>query len=126
MNIIEKLTKKYNLAPDSYYTESPYKNSSLVGYPEASVKEKLLKIKWAAHIPVNHYGFSLGNPTPEVWFKTIDEFLDYVVWECRDFEILQVSIKFGRLKLNLGKITKEIQSEVGQLKDLLSDKFLIY
>ncbi len=100
--IAEQLIKKYNLAADSYYTESPYTqkyslNSQEVkeNYLAGSYNNGDLQVKWEKHIPEGWYGFDLGYPVPSVWYKVIDEFLDYVQEQCPDFKILQQKCKFG-------------------------------
>lgn len=123
MNIIEILKQKYNLAPDSYYTKSPY---SMDLYCKTNPREIELRKKWKFHIPPKWSGISLGEPTPIIWFEVIDEFLDYVKEKHLNFKILQIKIKFSNLRMYLENISPPTQKLVYELENLLSDKYLIY
>lgn len=131
--IAEQLIAKYNLAADSYYTESPYTNKYSLSAPEAkenymagSYYNGDLNIKWAEHIPDGWYGFDIGYPVPTVWYKVIDEFLTCVKEQCPDFEILQQKVKFGGYRCYLNNINKDIQEEIDKLESVLYDEFLVY
>lgn len=123
MDIIEQLKQKYNLAPDSYYTKSPY---SMDLYGKASPREVELRNKWKDYVPPRWYGISLGEPTPPVWFDVLDEFLDYTKEKHLNFKILQIKIKFSNLRMYLENISPPTQKLVYELENLLSDKYLIY
>lgn len=123
MNIIEILKQKYNLAPNSYYTKSPY---SMDLYGKTNPREIILKNKWKDYVEQNWYGISLGEPTPIIWFEVIDEFLDYVKEKHLNFKILQIKIKFSNLRMYLENISPPTQKLVYELENLLSDKYLIY
>jgi hypothetical protein len=123
MNIINELKQKYNLAPDSYYTKSPY---SMDLYGKTSPREIVLREKWKNYIEPKYYGFSLGGPTPAVWFDVIDEFLDFLKEKHPDFKILQIKLKMGSLRCYIENISPDTQKLVFDLENLLSDKFLVY
>jgi len=128
MNIIEQLKTKYNLAPDSYYTSSPYGKSD----PNLRInheKEYYLPFydKWIKYTAENHYGpGGLGYPLPEVFYAVLDEFLEYVLKECPDFKICQIKLKFGSVRAYLDGVSDKIKNECWQLTSLLSDKYLVY
>ena len=81
--------------------------------------------KWAYRVARGWYGFDLGN-VPNVWRLILDEFLEWVQKQQPEFKILQVKVKFGRLRMYLG--TKDaslmpdehIRAEVAKLEALLS------
>lgn len=123
---ISELIQKYNLAPDSYYTVSPYTNRSYDDDNAVFLEEKLLKSKWKAYIEPQYYGFSFGSPTPLVWLSVIDEFLDHVVEQCPNMRILQIKIKFGGLRCYIINVVPDIEEEIRQLEKVLFDKKLIY
>jgi len=130
--IAKKIIQKYNLKPSSYFEESPYKKEfqdsamakeiNNIGFARNSA----IKEKWASHIPDRWYGFDLGYPVPVVWYDAIDEFLDYAKEQCPDFEIYQIKLKMGGLRMYIGRVTEEIQSESLILASSLFDEFLIY
>jgi hypothetical protein len=128
MNIIEILKEKYNLAPDSYYEESPYGKSDH-NLRINHEKEYYLPFynKWQKYTAENHYGcMGLGYPMVEIWYSVLDEFLEYVLKQCPDFKICQIAVKFGYIKIYLDGVTEDIKDDCWKLSSLLSDKFLIY
>lgn len=128
MNIIEQLKEKYNLSPDSYYTESPYRKEDSAAY-DKHMKEcyQPFHDKWIKYTEKNWYGpDGLGFPLPEVFYRALDEFLEYVLKECPEFKILQIKIKFGAYRGYYQGLTEKIQEENRELQNLLTDKFLIY
>ncbi len=129
MDIIEQLIEKYGLAPDSYYTESPYKEQNTADIASSVLcfnREQELSAKWKDRIVERYYGISLGYPVPLNWFDVIDDFLEYVERTDPDFGIYQVKIKFGQMRCYLSNVSEETQGYIRQLETLLSDKFLIY
>lgn len=122
-DIISQLKTKYNLAPNSYYTQNPYSNTLI---NQTSAKEIKLRKKWAARVPPGWYGISVGLPAPEVWFDVLDEFLDWVVLNNKDFEIWQIKCKFGEIVVYLNKINEEARAATFELSGLLTDKYLVY
>lgn len=129
MNKAEELIIRYNLQPDSYYPDNfnPYKD-----YTEKDKlldKESLsnLKSKYQRYVPPRWYGFNgLGYPTPLIWYDVLDEFLAYVEEKCPEFEIYQIKIKFGGIRIYIGNISDEIQQEIYQLTSAMVDAKLIY
>lgn len=81
--------------------------------------------KWAYRVGKGWYGFALGN-VPYVWRLILDEFLEWVEKERPDFKILQVKVKFDRLRLYLGTRyasplrDEHIRTEIAKLQDILS------
>lgn len=130
--IAQQLIKKYNLAADSYYTQSAYldtypiKDEKFGEYIDFACREEELKIKWASNIPTPWYGFNLGHPTPEIWFKVIDEFLVFVKDQYPDFEIYQIKLKMGGIRIYIGNVPISISNEIHELEAVLYDKFLIW
>lgn len=132
MSKVQELIEEYNLTPNSYYTESPYTKEWLdktkvilpsIIYNKA---ENALRKRWGSRISKDWYGFNLGIPIPLVWYIVIDKFLEYIEQKCPEFEIYQIKLKFGGLRMYLGKISKEIQQEIDNLENVLTDKYLIY
>ena len=79
--------------------------------------------KWREHVGKGWYGFDMGW-APDNWFKIIDEFLDQIKQVDPDFQIHQIKIKFGGIRIYLGfsgKITedKSIYSYVNQQVSIL-------
>ena len=130
MNKAEELIEKYSLKPDSYYHVdfNPYLEEyrdSVMHICNSKMNE--LQEKFKQRIPKGWYGFKgLGFPTPLEWFKVLEEFLNYVEQQCPDFEIYQIKIKFGGIRIYLGNISKEIQQEIFELTSAMVDAKLIY
>jgi hypothetical protein len=85
----------------------------------------LLFSKWAYRVGKGWYGFDLGD-VPRVWGDVLDDFLSWLETQCPDFEIHQIKIKVGRLRVYIGTKTRlfipdeKIRSEISRLEDLLS------
>jgi hypothetical protein len=125
--IAKSLILQYNLKENSYYAESPYTNRNDADDLVARERTKQLQEKWKSHIPPRWYGFKgVGTPVPLYWFSVIDEFLDYVKSVCPDFEIHQIKLKFGGIRIYLDKITPEIAQDIKLLHNVLHDEYLIY
>jgi len=84
----------------------------------------LLFYKWAYRVGKGWYGFALGN-VPRVWTDVLDEFLCWLEIQCPDFEIHQIKMKLGFVRIYLGTKTdfvipdEKIRSEISQLENLL-------
>lgn len=128
MNIIEQLKEKYNLAPNSYYTSSPYgKDDKLARENHTNNYYQPFYDKWIKYTAENHYGpGGLGYPLPEVFYAALNEFLEYVLKECPDFKICQIKLKFGSVRAYLDGVSEKVKDECWELEKLLSDKHLIY
>jgi hypothetical protein len=80
--------------------------------------------KWAYRVGKGWYGFNLGH-IPPVWTKMLDEFLCWLEIQCPDFEIHQIKMKLGSLRIYVGTKTdfvipdEKIRSEISQLQNLL-------
>lgn len=131
---IEELIQKYNLKKDGYcegvdalYGVSEHSDDVKARFFDTVYeKEMALNNKYADRIPKGWYGFSLGTPTPVLFFDVIEEFLDYAIEQCPNLVILQVKIKFGGLRLYIDRVTEQIAKECFELQDLLFDSKLIY
>ena len=86
--------------------------------------DMLLFYKWAYRVGKGWYGFDLGN-VPRVWTDVLDEFLCWLETQCPDFEIHQIKMKLGFVRIYLGTKTdfvipdEKIRSEISQLQNLL-------
>jgi hypothetical protein len=120
MNKALELIEKYGLKPNSYYTESPYKNRD----PNEIDWDKFLNVKWCDYIADGYYGFSL-NPIPNNCASAIDEFLIWIKENDRDFKILQVKIKYGGARIYI-QTKLDIQDQIHLLENAIFDEQLIY
>ncbi len=125
--IVEELKQKYNLKPNSYYSDSPYTDNEFnkIRRAETDLLEKELMDKWKDRIPKGWYGFSL-SPCPKIWFKVIDEFLEWVKERNPDFEIHQIKAKFASIRFYIGSVGIETEDACLKLEELLTDRYLIY
>jgi hypothetical protein len=88
------------------------------------ISDLLLFEKWAYRVGKGWYGFNLGH-VPPVWLDMINDFLSWLELECPDFEIHQVKIKVGGLRLYVGTKTKlmipdeRVRAEISALERLL-------
>ena len=80
--------------------------------------------KWAYRVGKGWYGFDLGD-IPQIWVVVLDEFLSWLETQCPDFEIHQIKMKVGMVRIYLGTKTdlaihdKKICSEIEKLQNLL-------
>lgn len=95
-------------------------------FEKALEKDNVLRQKFNSKVPTGWSGINLCSPTPHTWFDVIEEFLEYVETKCPNFEILQIKIKFGGLRMYLNNISLDVHKEVVALEKLLFDKKLIY
>ena len=134
MNKAEELIEKYKLVPDHYYDLpaypidfSPYKEIREDDNYEGLLRLKKLKERFGKRVPPRWYGFDgLGIPTPIIWYDVLAEFLEYVEQQCPDFEIYQIKIKFGGIRIYLGNITNDVQQEIFELTSAMVDAKLVY
>jgi hypothetical protein len=88
------------------------------------VSDLLLFWKWAYRVGKGWYGFNLGH-IPPVWTEMLDEFLCWLEKQRPDFEIHQIKMKLGGVRIYLGTKTdfvipdEKIRSEISQLQNLL-------
>lgn len=118
----KNLLKKHKLSRNSYYQSSPYKQE--VG--QCSKGELALLENWSHHVAKGWYGISLGQPTPDSWFRFLDAFLRLVRDYNPNFEIHQIKMKFGGLRCYLGNINEETRELVSQVEEIMYDDELIY
>lgn len=88
------------------------------------VSDLLLFWKWAYRVGKGWYGFNLGH-IPPVWTEMLDEFLGWLEIQCPDFEIQQIKMKLGSVRVYVDAKTNDkalndaIQAECWKLTDLL-------
>jgi len=88
------------------------------------VSDLLLFWKWAYRVGKGWYGFNLGH-IPPVWTNMLNEFLCWLEIQCPKFEIHQIKMKLGGVRIYLGTKTnfvipdEKIRSEISQLQNLL-------
>ncbi len=140
---VDEILLKHNAVRNSYYPPGTkvldeeskrvrdiLNNYEEKGYPPDELLESSeyvsLKKKWSHKVSEGFNGFELAQPCPIVWYKIIDEFLDYVNSVCPSFEIVNMKIKYGGLSMTLLNITDTIREEVRVLEHALFDERLIY
>jgi hypothetical protein len=80
--------------------------------------------KWAYRVGKGWYGFNLGH-IPPVWTDMLDEFLCWLEIQCPDFEIQQIKMKLGSIrvyvdpKTNDKALNEAVRAECWKLTDLL-------
>ena len=121
-NFALKLIKKHKLKRDKYYKKSPY------GQQWGTISEDELKLlaNWTPRVAPGWYGISIGNPCPISWFRVLDEFFIEVEKYNPEFQICQVKLKLGGLRIYLDKINKETQEAIYLLEGEMFDNNLIY
>jgi hypothetical protein len=88
------------------------------------ISDLLLFRKWAYRVGKGWYGFDLGH-IPPVWTDMLDDFLSWLESQCPDFEIHQIKIKVGGLRIYVGTKTdfvipdEKIRLEISKLQNLL-------
>lgn len=88
------------------------------------ISDLLLFWKWAYRVGKGWYGFNLGHVSP-VWTDMLDEFLSWLETQCPDFEIHQIKMKLGSVRIYLGTKTdfvirdEKIRAEISKLQNLL-------
>lgn len=134
MNKADEIIKKYNLAPDSYYPDevNPYdfRTGKLTDMDNRIAEQyglyRTYTHKWKDYVPEKWYGWGgLGNPTPAIWYRAIDEFLEYVKEIDPEFKILYIKIKLGGLRIGIDTKCDIIQ-DIRKLETSMYDNKLIY
>jgi hypothetical protein len=97
---IAKILRSHNCRRDSYYADitKPFDVPELVN--ASAENERRLRDKWKPHIAEGHYGFNIGV-CPAEWFSVIDEFLAYRSGIDPDFNIQQIKMKFGGIRVHV-------------------------
>ena len=122
MSIISELKEKYQNRLSKM--EAPRK-------PNDFNPSLYLFQKWAYKVPKGWYGFDLDG-APFIWGQIIDDFLEYVQKYCPDFEIQQIKVKFGGLRMylnfptNYARAANMLNCEISDLENWLSDERLVY
>ena len=141
--MINKILQKYSGHRNYWYPDvkepNLYVNSDLKEKysKDCEVKELKLLEKWKNKIPKGWYGFSLGSPCPHIWYKIIDEFLEYMAHleeagMINYFQIHQIKIKFGGLRFYIQyeardeEMNEFISLQIEKLTASLYDEKLIY
>ena len=117
MNKAQQIIQKYDLHSDDYVLNSD---------PEMSPMMFIQK-KYLPHVGEGWYGMDgLGDNLPLVWYKVLDEFLQYVKDDYPDFEIQQIKVKYGGIRIYLGKVPPHIDNECQELSEALYSHDLVY
>lgn len=125
--IVEELKIKYNLAPQSYLKRNVWHvDNKELDFEQSATEHKRIQSKWAYKYGQNWYGIEMTNRMPVVFYKTIDEFLDWVLINNPDFEIHQIKQKFSQIRIYLGNINKETQKYCWELENLLTDNNIMW
>lgn len=137
----KEILEKYNALRNSYYesdcdpiqeakdyvnavldsNKNAYHNPWMIELPVY----RYLKSKYKNRVRDNCIGFSLSLPCPTIWYNIVDEFLIYVSKQCPAFEILQICIKNGGIKITLDNISDEINEEIAIIEEALYDYKLL-
>lgn len=118
MNIAEQLINEFELAPNNY--------TILDGEEEHGcniIAHDDLVDKWQHKVAVGWYGFDIDN-VPTIWYTVIDKFLEWVYRAYPDFEIHQIKLKFGGLRLYLGGV--DCHDIISKLEEVLYSQELMY
>ncbi len=95
-----------------------------ISVPCGCMSDLLLFQKWAYRVGKGWYGFDLGD-VPRAWTDILDDFLSWLESQCPDFEIHQVKMKGGGIRIYLGTKTdliipdEKIRAEISKLQNLL-------
>lgn len=101
--------------------------------PNSCIHEDLaspedLITKWENKISDGWYGFDLPN-IPQPWVDILDEVLSYLQSTNPDFQIQQIKVKFGSIRIYISGIMEDSQFITEQLLNLeekLFDRRLLY
>jgi hypothetical protein len=119
MNKAQQIIQKFDLHPNGY--EFP---TTTIG--DHDYVEKLHQ-KHHTHIGEGWSGFAdLPNGIPLIWIEAIDQFLQYVKDDYPDFQIQQIKLKYGGVRMYIDGVPDYIQDEVQELVATLHDDQLIY
>src|ERR1022692_4452618 len=67
---------------------------------DSYISDVSLFSKWAYRVGKGWYGFSLGD-VPRVWTDVLDDFLTWLESQCPDFEIQQIKMKIGSVRVHV-------------------------
>jgi hypothetical protein len=88
------------------------------------ISDLLLFWKWSYRVGKGWYGFNLGH-IPPVWTDMLDDFLSWLETQCPDFEIHQIKMKLGSVRVYVDAKTSDkalneaVQAECWKLTELL-------
>jgi hypothetical protein len=125
MTIIEELTQKYNLKPQSYLTSNIWKLKD-DEFLDSAARHKQLQNKWKHKYGHGWYGIDMTDRLPILFYDVVDEFLEWVNKNNPDFEIQQIKQKFVDIRIHLGNIDEKTGNYCWDLTDLLSDVNIMY
>jgi hypothetical protein len=123
MGIVEELAAKYKERLARAQQELKEDEKSMRGQC-SYVSDLLLFWKWAYRVGKGWYGFNLGH-IPPVWTNMLDEFLCWLEIQCPDFEIQQIKMKLGSVRVYVGTHSKDnavnekVNSEISKLRNLM-------
>lgn len=130
---INEILNKYNITEDmDFFPNVDSLYDDRVGVrdfdEQMNLREKQLFDNWKQYIGNGWYGFALGIPTPLVWYDVIDEFLEYIKENDKEFKILQIKVKWGGLRfyVDLTKDFDSIEDQIRILENNLYSKKLIF
>lgn len=138
MNILEetqKLIAKYDLRPNSYVDENPFKRKRAAGdwlgendsyFQESKVALELFVTKEKfARVEKSWYGFDLFGVPPK-WILALEEFVVLLEQNSPDFKFLQWKLKMGGFRGYTANISENAQESINLLEEVLHDEKLIY
>jgi hypothetical protein len=116
--LIKDILEKYNAKPNGWGSfprtgwEYEYKN---------------LCNRWRKYVPRGWYGFELAD-VPMVWYKIINEALEYFDTKYKLLEIHQIKLKYGGLRFYIlcERQNNECLDEIDELEDAMYDERLIW
>ena len=125
MTIIEELTQKYNLKPNSYLTDNIWKLKD-GEFLDSAARHKQLQDKWKHKYGQGWYGIEMTDRLPVLFYDAVDDFLDWVNKNNPNFEIQQISQKFTWIKIYLDGVDEQTNKYCWKLTELLSDVNIMY
>lgn len=127
--ILGKYTFKEIELPEGYKNVYQYRRdgNSLDSSLTPKLSDGDLVKKYYDNIPNGHYGFSLGDPTPNMWVECIVEILDYLLSHDPNLHICQIKIKYGGVRFYVeSSVIEDIFEIERAVENIMFDKKLIY
>lgn len=81
--------------------------------------------KWKARRTPGHYGVDMMG-VPEVWYKSLDEIMDFIVAFDDSFSIHQIKLKYGGCRWYVGSTVFLLPFVEDKIESVLHDDKLIY
>ena len=131
----QELIEKYDLRPNSYLAENPYKRKKAAGdwlgendpYFQASnaAIKKFITPERLERVAEKWYGYDLYG-VPPVWLSALDEFFELLKVDSPDFRVLQWKKKLGGYRGYTDNISEDAQKAISMLERVMYDEKLIY